>query len=252
MKWWRNIKDVVLSFYYPSGQIFLVSFPNSGRTWVMYMLQLILKKLGREDVHICNTHDFSEIIIEDGTRQDPNLLFTFTDRFRYLRGRVIFLARDPRDIISSNFFQVTNRAKNPFRFDAKSDFITHDIYGFKRIIHFFNIWENNRRIPRDFLLVKYENLLQNIEDLKKMVKFLNLDVSDDLIHEVYEESKASKMRLKEQNRELQAISDFGKDFNKLKVRNARKGSYLQELTLEDIKFCNNEMQKLSAYFGYNI
>ena len=48
MKWWRNIKDIVLSFYYPPGQFFLVSFPNSGRTWLMYMVQTILKEVGIE------------------------------------------------------------------------------------------------------------------------------------------------------------------------------------------------------------
>ena len=111
MKCWRNIKDIILSFYYPYGQFFLVSFPNSGRTWLMYMLEEILKEVGREDLYIEDTHDCSEIITEDGTRQDPELVFRFTDRFRYLRGKVIFLARDPRDIITSNFHQGTSRLK---------------------------------------------------------------------------------------------------------------------------------------------
>ena len=63
MIWWRNIKDLVLSFYYPSGQFFLVSFPNSGRTWLMYMLRSILKEARKENLYIEDTHDTSEIII---------------------------------------------------------------------------------------------------------------------------------------------------------------------------------------------
>ena len=82
MRWWRNIKDLVLSLYYPSGHFFLISFPNSGRTWLLYMLKNIMRELGKEDFHIESTHDHSEIIIENGTRTDPNLIKTFTGRFR--------------------------------------------------------------------------------------------------------------------------------------------------------------------------
>ena len=252
MKWWRNIKDIVLSFYYPSGQFFLVSFPNSGRTWLMHMLRRILKETGKENLYIEDTHDCSEIIIEDGTRQDPHLIFNFTSRFRYLRARVIFLSRDPRDVITSNFHQVTNRSKNPFKFNSKSEFVRHDIYGFKRVIHFFNIWYNNRKKPQDFLFIKYENLLDNTLDLKKTLKFLNLDISDELIEKIYTESTADKMREKEKRNQLEGFSDFGKEDNKLKVRKAVKGSYLKELTFEDITFCNKKMEKLNSYFGYKI
>jgi len=252
MKLWRNIKDIILSFYYPSGQFFLVSYPNSGRTWLMYMIKTILKEVGKEDLYIEDSHDCSEIIIEDGTRQDPTLIFRFTDRYRYIRSRVVFLARDPRDIISSNFHQVTNRAKNPFEFNSKSEFVNHEIFGFKRIIHFFNLWFANKNKPKEFLLIKYENLLGSADDLKRMIEFLSIDVSDELIERVYKESTADKMREKELKNQLKGFSDFGKGANKLKVRKARKGSYLTELSEEDIEFCNMEIRKLNPYFGYTL
>ena len=252
MKLWRNIKDIILSFYYPSGQFFLVSFPNSGRTWLMYMLRSILREAGKENLYIEDTHDCSEIIIEDGTRQDPHLIFNFTNRFRFLRSKVIFLARDPRDIITSNFHQVTNRSKNPFKFNSKSEFVRHEVYGFKRVIHFFNIWYNNRKKPQDFLLVKYENLLQNTLDLNKIIDFLNLDISEESIKRIYQESSASKMRKKEKKNQLDGFSDFGNEVNKLKVRKAIRGSYLTELSFEDIAFCDKEMEKLNSYFEYKI
>ena len=252
MIWWRNIKDLVLSFYYPSGQFFLVSFPNSGRTWLMYMLRSILKEARKENLYIEDTHDTSEIIIENGTRQNPYLIFNFTSRFRYRRAKVIFLARDPRDVIASNFHQVTNRSKNPFKFNSKSEFVRHNTYGFKRVIHFFNIWYNNKSKPQDFLLIKYENLLESTLDLKKIITFLNVDISDESIERIYQESTAFKMREKERKNQLEGFSDFGKEANNLKVRKAIKGSYTSELTFEDIAFCNKEMEKLNSYFGYKI
>ena len=41
MKLWRDIKDLLLSFYYPKDQYFLLSFPKAGRTWLIHMLTQI-------------------------------------------------------------------------------------------------------------------------------------------------------------------------------------------------------------------
>ena len=81
----------------------------------MYMLSDIIN-LTNIDVSIQKTHDLSEIIVEDGTRQNPNLIFKYLKRFRYRRSNVIFLVRDPRDVIVSHYHQVTKRSKNPFVF----------------------------------------------------------------------------------------------------------------------------------------
>ena len=116
MKIWRDIKDFILSYYYPKRQYFLVSFPKTGRTWLMHMINQMKEQsnhiLKKEEYFIFNEHDNSEIILEDGTRNNPLDIFKFTSRFRYKRGQVIFLVRDPRDVIVSHFHQVTKRAKN--------------------------------------------------------------------------------------------------------------------------------------------
>ena len=100
------------------------------------MLFEIIKELHINESNIEFSHDNSEIIIEDGTRIDPNIIFQYTDRYKYRRAKVIFLCRDPRDIIASNYHQVTKRARSPFIFNKKSDFVQHNILGFRRIIHF--------------------------------------------------------------------------------------------------------------------
>ena len=104
----RNIKDFILSYNYPKGQFFLVSFPKTGRTWLMHMLENIQEQLN-SDVNIQLTHDMSEIIVENGFRQDPFILFRFKNRYRYRRARVLFLVRDPRDVIVSKSLDVVNK-----------------------------------------------------------------------------------------------------------------------------------------------
>ena len=87
----------------------------------------------------------------------------------------------------------------------------------------------------DFLLVKYEDLVQNgIEELLRINIFLNLDVSRDNIEKVYFNSSADKMRQKELSKKLKGFNFFGKERNYLKVRNAEIGGYKKELSDEDI------------------
>ena len=72
MKLLRNIKDYILSYKYSRDDFFLVSFPKTGRSWLTYMLH----NLDDYFLKMRSTHDLSEIIIENGFRQDPNLMFS--------------------------------------------------------------------------------------------------------------------------------------------------------------------------------
>ena len=252
MRSWRNIKDFFLSFRYPNGKYFLISFPKTGRTWLMYMIHQIQDEM-KTDVSIQDTHDLSEIIIENGFRQDPYLIFKFPDRIRYRRSKVIFLVRDPRDVVVSHYHQVTKRSINPFVFSSISEFVQNELFGFKRIIHFYNLWYRSSEVPVDFLLVKYEDLVNNGEnELYRIFGYLGLDINKKIISSVYCNSSASKMRRDEINNKLENFRDFGKEMNQLKVRNAKIGGYKDELSEEDINYCNAEMENLDTYFNYHL
>lgn len=257
MKAFRNIKDFILSYYYPRNQYFLVSFPKTGRTWLIHMINQMKEISNHPMKHaehfIFNEHDSSEIIIENGFRNNPNDLFKFSERLRYRKGKVLFLVRDPRDVVVSHYYQLTKRAKNPFIFDSMSEFVKDDILGFKRIIHFYNLWFAQKHIPNAFLLLKYEELLENgVESLMKVNLFFNLNILKSDIKKIYLASSANKMRKKEIENKLEGFNDFGKEKNKLKVRNAKIGTFKNELSKEDISYCNSEMKKLNYYFNYQI
>ena len=250
-KRWRNIKDFILSYRYSYGKNYLVSFPKTGRTWLTHMLSKI-NEMSSDIIDIESTHDLSEIVLEDGFRQDPTILFKFNNRFRFRRSRVLFLVRDPRDVIVSHYHQVTKRSKSPLIFESMSDFIQDELLGFNRIIYFYNLWANQRHIPGSFYLIKYENLLSDgISELNSICKFLDVHIDDSLIHKIYNESSAEKMRLKELSNELDNFNDFGKERNYLKVRNAKIGGYRDELDDVDIQYCNDQLLNLDPYFNYN-
>jgi len=178
MLFWRYLKDYLLSYTYKNNQVFLVSFPKTGRTWLSYMLDQIEAKSGKE-INYLKTHDFSEIVIESGKKQNPSLIFKYVKRYFYRRAKVIFLVRDPRDVIVSHFHQITKRTKKPMYFSSISEFVRHETFGFNRIIQFYNLWYNQRKISKDFFLVKYEELKNNGEnELKKIFNFLEINIEE--------------------------------------------------------------------------
>ena len=102
---------------------FVISYPKSGRTWLHVMLGYYLAggvlpnilSLGSpnmsQPVHLAFTHD-----------NDPHLCFSTALRPKlsdlYQNKTVIFLARDPRDVVVSQFFQYTKRGGNLLAADA--------------------------------------------------------------------------------------------------------------------------------------
>ena len=79
MNFWRNIKDFILSFYYPSGKYFLISFPKTGQTWLMFMIEKYLNKISGKSSMIEKTHDCSEIILENGIRINEDYVYKYTN-----------------------------------------------------------------------------------------------------------------------------------------------------------------------------
>lgn len=220
-------------------------------------LTVNLNKLSRENSQLPNiawTHDSSSILNEKGTRKDVEKIFIYGGRFKYRKNRVILLVRDPRDVVISYYYQATKRTDIPLKCDSISEFVRHPHYGFERIIRFYQIWSRNRWIPKHLLIVRYEDLLTDgSATLTKILNFIDVKNFDKaIINQVYEESQADKMRKLEIQGKVEGMRVFGTEQNSLKVRRAQSGSYKDELSEDDIQYCNDLMRKLPSIYGYSI
>ena len=107
-----------------------------------------------------------------------------TDKSKFADKKILFLVRDPRDVLVSNYFQYTKRGDkekaNDTGFDGSiGDFIDHEIGGLGNIIQFYNIWARNRNVPRKFQCLTYEDLHQNTKDtLIEMIEYLGWPATD--------------------------------------------------------------------------
>ncbi|MEK7269393.1 MAG: sulfotransferase domain-containing protein, partial [Planctomycetota bacterium] len=170
----------------------VVSFPKSGRTWLNVMLGKVVSELrGTEftlDIpDVLFTHDNSDKLAQPFA----------VDARNYARKKVVFLARDPRDILASYYVHRTRRDR--LYAGTLSEFIRDPSYGVARVVELMNGWWAQRRIPRAFLLVRYEDLhLDARAQLGRLVEFLEMDVLPRFVEEAV--TFASFDRMKEMER----------------------------------------------------
>lgn len=217
--------------------VIVMSIPKSGRTW----FRLLLEKLHIQPIM---SHDDSSW--EEFTRSHESLE---TDKTKYKNNRIIFLVRDPRDVVVSSYFHATRR--NHYFDESISDFIRNDEYGIKKILRFHEIWEQNRHIPKDFLLVKYEDMHEDaFRELQRVLHFLNYDtIHEQLIRDAIEACKFDRMHAQEKSGKF-ANRRYGdklkpknvKDPESFKTRKGKVGGYTEYLNEKDIAYCNECMR----------
>jgi len=258
------------------AEVYLISYPKCGRTWLRLMLgRVIVRQYSLPD-HEDNLllrwrrrpHPRVPVITvvhEDRPMlKAPEELQTFKGKFR--DKKVIFLVRDPRDVIVSSYFEMNKRGNlfgdNPYEnrkaaFEGSLvEFINRREGGFDTIIQYYNIWAQNRAVPEGFLLVRYEDLKHNpVRDLRRVVDFLGFtEVDDAVLSEAVEFASFDNMRKMESAGTFQSevLNPADRsDQESYKTRKGKVGGYQDYLPREESARLTNKMQvELSDYYGY--
>lgn len=243
--------------------VFLISFPKCGRTWLRLMLGMAIAKhfnLEHPDLisaivdlqplarlhpdipKICVTHDdkplWKKAVMLNESKEE------------YKNAKVIFLVRDPKDAIVSSYFQKTKRyvGKKHGAYEGElSAYIREEVGSLDSLLAFYNIWAANRHIPKDFLLVRYEDMHVNIQkELQRTLSFIGLNnISDDIIKEAIKFASFDNMRRMEEEGKLAVRLQPGdsKDPESYKTRKGKVGGYTEYLTQDDIEYINQRMRE---------
>lgn len=276
---WRNFRKLLKRRKKWQADFFLLSYPKCGRTWLTLqigraieqhfglespdLLKLSAMTEGRADLpQIRVTHDSAP------HRKRPHELPALKKKFA---GRkVIFMVRDPRDVIVSYYFHKTRREKprtfwffqrrrrethGPFT-GTISEFLRFDIGGFDTLLRYYNLWAESRSLTADFLLVRYEDMHEDAErELRRVLDFLGLaEITDDEAREAVAFAAFDNMR------KMEASEGTGSyklkpadpsDDESFKVRKGKVGGYVDYLSDDDIAYLNRRMgETLSDIYGY--
>lgn len=210
----------------------LISYPKSGRSRIRFGLHHV----GR-DQEIRFHHDGFEF--NDGAR--PAHDFSVEKRLERLASveRVVFLKRDPRDLLVSLFHQVTGRFQDFFHYQGTiSDFIRDPYFGAEVLRRFYDMWDQIGA-RREVLVVHYENCMENPSAaFDKIGRHFGIELSSEVWREAAEASSFENMK------RVEVSGEFPKPWLKLrnghsKVRRGKVGGYTDSLPPDDITYLNS-------------
>ena len=272
-----SLPDQFLRWYaHKNTDVYLLSYPKCGRTWLRLMIGKVIVQ------HFMLPEDEDILFLRDRQKLPPavpRITVVHDDRpmlkspdklkatkTRYGDKKLIFLVRDPRDVIVSSFFEMKNRAyifgDNPYEtrraiFEGSlSEFINREEGGFDTILRYYNIWAANRHIPKDFLLVRYEDINANPHnELRRVVNFLGLQVvSDEVIANAVKYASFDNMHRMEANQKFHTsiLKPADKaDINSYKTRKGKVRGFTDNLTKDEIEALNRKLdEQLTDYYGY--
>jgi hypothetical protein len=174
----------------------------------------------------------------------------FDPRYR----KVIYIVRDPRDIAVSYYYHLIK-----FRIIKQevkiNQFLNQFIEG---KIDNFGSWEKNvgswigaRKGDPDFLLLRYEDIINATEDaLKKITIHLEIEVTDKSIVRAVELSSFDRMKKLEkiQSNEWKPTKKSNKNLQF--VRKGPYGSWIKELSKEESERIERKWKDLMLMLGY--
>jgi hypothetical protein len=197
--WWRH-RDI------QPDDVFLASFERSGSTWLRFLLCEILTGDSAAFEHINN------VIPEMGRQAGipPALpgkhrLIKTHESYRSVYQRAIYLVRDLRDVLLSNFARMEEM--DFVRFFSADRSLDGYLQAFlKGKTAPFGSWQNHvdswfdspLAARGDLLVVRFEDLRRDTEpNLAKIIDFLGMAASPEALRRAIENNSLERMRAKE-------------------------------------------------------
>jgi Sulfotransferase domain len=249
----------------------VVSFGKSGRTWLRVLLSRVFQlQHGLDERAVLG---FDNLHYRTGAV--PKILFTHDNYLKDYTGhdaskadfygkKVIFLARDPRDVAVSQYFQWKYRMK-PNKKDinaypmgelAPFDFVMSDA-GLPKVVDFMNLWAKEAPKIRQFMVVRYEDLRARPgETLQTLLEFLGTPASDAQIADAVEFASYDNMKQMEQQRVFwlsggRLVPKDRSNPNSYKVRRGKVAGYRDDFDAAQLAEIDRLVETaLDPLYGY--
>lgn len=258
------------------ADVVFVSFGKSGRTWLRVMVSHLFRVMyGLPDNAILGFDNFHNL-----DRRVPKTFFTHDNYIKDFTGDfetkqpfydkpVVLLARDPRDVAVSQFFQWKFRIKPtkvainnypPMGSDISLfDFVMGDNGGsMAAVTDYLNLWAREADHVERFHLLRYEDLrAEPAPQLRALLDFMGVDATDEHVAAAVEYSSYENMKKMESKQQFRLsggrMMPRDKDNpNSYKVRRAKVGGYRDYFSDEEVAAIDARLaETLDPMFGYS-
>lgn len=239
-------------------KIYVLSYPKCGRTWLRLMIGKALDEhyqlgianpmeLGRMHalhrdiprIRVTHEHAHRAETIEPGKQR-------FRDK------TVVFLVRDPRDVVVSMYFEASRRST--LFAGELGDFIRQRVGGLDAIIDYYNVWADSAQVPQRFAMVRYEDLHRTPATvLAAVLDTMGLPVGPAAIDAAIGFSKFDNMRKLEATNALQSDRlrpGSAADAESFKTRKGKIGGYREYMSPADLDYVNTRIAaRLSTHYA---
>jgi hypothetical protein len=250
-RWWSHQRTT----------LYMLSYPKCGRTWLRLMMgKALVDDLGIDEapMELGKLHDHKGSLprMRVTHDDDPQLKRpdeVERDKRRYARKDIIFLVRDPRDTMISYYFQASKR-RDRFA-GTPSEFLRHDVGSLDTIIAYFNVWAQNRTVPRSFTLVRYEDLHADPRrELERCLRVVGHVPSSERLDAAVQFSRFDNMRKLEHRADQQANARLraanSDDTESFKTRKGKVGGFRDYLSEGDVAYLNARIaERLSPFYA---
>lgn len=233
-----------------NGDVYLVSYPKSGNTWLRFLVANAIKcKYGIDrDVNFFSINEFiPDIHISRNLRSEgiygqnnlPRIIKSHAS-FNPYYSRVILLVRNPIDVMLSYYY-----------FSISNEYITEDVTfsefiksrknGVDSWVAHTQSWLTNYKTGHIIRIFFYENLKQNTQqELEKIINLLGISVDDSILKQALHLSSLDMMR----RSETKHISTLQIENQKFPFVRQAGTNFKKELRQEEREFIKNATKSI--------
>jgi len=244
------------NFFVHPDDTFLVSYPKSGSTWARFLVAALANP--EETVSFLNIDRLLPSISSRSKRDLRNQprprLIKSHEYFDARYQNVIYVVRDPRDVVLSQyrFFLKRGAIDDGYALDRfVSRFLAGSLNDYGSWGENVGSWLAARQGSKRFLLLRYEDmLLETGKELMKVAGFLGKDVTPEHLARCVEQGSAERMRDLEKKQGDQWVTTKGKRKDVPFVGAAKAGGWKSGLAAEHVAQIESAWGPLMRYVGY--
>jgi Sulfotransferase domain len=253
----RPIRQYDHADFYPTirpTDVFLCTYPKSGTTWLGFLIAQLLRAEGEEALNLKSFEEYVPDVNLRYTKRGSLSDFGSLGDPRFFRchaaydenlPRVIYVLRDPRDVMLS-YWHFEKLMKKDFTLPLGEYLERNDHWPCEWDDHVAS-WLCPRRHP-NLLVVKYEEMHEDTTRvLREVLEFSGLEYSDERIARAVEDSRFEKMREAEEKFGVQGKAG---DENERFVRKGKRGSWRDEMNAEDVRILEEKYGETMRQVGY--